>query len=91
MVLLHLPRTHISLYTHFSLFAKPKTPTFATATTLPAVLTSALFSAPRSSLSASEPIPISQIPRNSKPASKSRSRSSSCRLKLRFRIPTPVL
>ncbi|CAN6540080.1 unnamed protein product [Malus baccata var. baccata] len=62
MVLLHLPRTHISLYTHFSLFAKPKTPTFATATTLPPVLTSALFSAPRSSLSASEPIPISQIP-----------------------------
>ncbi|TQE02605.1 hypothetical protein C1H46_011761 [Malus baccata] len=62
MVLLHLPRTHISLSTHFSLFPKPKTPAFATATTLPPILTSALFSAPKSTLSASEPIPISELP-----------------------------
>ncbi|KAB2629672.1 GTP-binding protein [Pyrus ussuriensis x Pyrus communis] len=62
MVLLHLPRTHISLSTHFSLFPKPKTPALATATTLPPILTSALFSAPKSTLSASEPIPISELP-----------------------------
>ncbi|XP_021819345.1 GTP-binding protein At2g22870 [Prunus avium] len=61
MVLLHLPRTHISLCNHFSLFSKPKTPTFNIATTLHPILTSKLFSAPKSTLSASEPIPISQF------------------------------
>lgn len=64
MVLLHLPRTHISLCTHFSLFSKPKTPTFNIATTLHPILTCKLFSAPKSTLSASESIPISQFPGN---------------------------
>ncbi|BBG95343.1 P-loop containing nucleoside triphosphate hydrolases superfamily protein [Prunus dulcis] len=105
MVLLHLPRTHISLCTHFSLFSKPKTPTFNIATTLHPILTCKLFSAPKSTLSASEPIPISQFPettskllKNSRPPSKSiqnskltsKSRSRSSSCLLKPRSSTPT-
>ncbi|XP_015885160.3 GTP-binding protein At2g22870 [Ziziphus jujuba] len=58
MVLLQLSRIHTSLFinsaslqTHFNLFAKPAT--------LKPILTSALLSVPKSTLSATEPTPIS--------------------------------
>ncbi|KAM5565469.1 GTP-binding protein [Rosa sericea] len=57
MVLLHLPRSHISLFTHFTHFSKPKPPT-----NLNPIFTSTLFSSPKSTLSVSEPIPISPLP-----------------------------
>lgn len=57
MVLLHLPRSYISLFTHFTLFSKPKLPTNRNP-----ILTSRLFSSPKSTLSVSEPIPVSHLP-----------------------------
>ncbi|KAL6212588.1 hypothetical protein ACLB2K_017806 [Fragaria x ananassa] len=54
MVLLHhLPRSHLSLFPHFTHFSKPKPPT-----TLNPIFTSTLFSSPKSTLSVSDPIPI---------------------------------